>query len=74
MTTEEVLGFLKEKGIQFTVWRLNNLVKRGILKEPVKIYSSSKYSPKLWPIETVNKVKVAVMLDMARAKRHKVTS
>jgi len=73
MTTDELLTFLKELGIKFSVWRLNKLVKRGVLKEPPKIHSLSRYSPRCWPLDTVNRVKLAIMLDRARERRQKIT-
>ena len=66
----EVLTFLKELGINYSVWRLNNLVKRGVLKEPPKIHSLSRHSPRCWPLNTVRSIKLFVALDQCN-KRHK---
>ena len=66
MSTGEVLTFLKELGINYSVWRLNNLVKRGILKNPPRIYRFAKYSPRCWAKDTVKKVRLFVMLDQCK--------
>jgi len=69
MTTQEVLTFLKELGINFSVWRLNHLVKRGVLKEPPKIFNLSNRSPRLWSMNDVKRVKLFVMLEVCKKRR-----
>lgn len=72
MTTQEVLSFLKDLGIAFSVWRLNNLVKRGLLKEPVRVQNLAKNSPRLWTMDDVKRVKIYVLLNQCQKRQQSI--
>jgi hypothetical protein len=69
MTTLEVLRFLELQGFKMSSWRLQNLIKRGVINQPIKIFRNTTNGEYYYPANVIARIKLFLQLNECKKRR-----
>jgi hypothetical protein len=69
MNTLEVLRFLELQGFRISSWKLQRLIKRGVISKPVKVYKTTMNGEYHYPANVISRIKMFLILEACQKNK-----